>query len=392
MEQDSLACHICGERKLYFFDQFKSFYRVTSDSKTFTKGGSLCICKKCGIVQKPVDRKWKNEVKGIYENYSLYFHSNTCDQLIFNQTTGTYQQRVEIIIDNFKKSFHTMPNSGMLLDVGCGRGAFLRAFNQRYPNWSMYGCDLNEINRTEVEAIPGVKAYITKDLAEIDGRYDIISLSHVLEHVPSPTILLKMIHTKLNPEGLLIIQVPDVSINSFDILVADHCSHFTLETLKQLVLSVDFEVCIMSSNWLPKELTIVAKRKNQSDPITTNEQELPVIEATTQMIEVNINWLQLMKNSAEKISKKEGFGIFGTAISAIWLDSELHNAATFFCDEDPGRVGKTLLNRPILHPKDIQDFSNVFVPLVPEIAKKVINRLSRDQIYFQTVNENQIVE
>jgi len=392
MEQDSLACHICGENKLHYFDQFETFYRVTSDSKTFKKGGCLCICKKCGIVQKAVNRNWQNEVKEIYENYSLYFHSNTCDQLIFNQTTGTYKQRVEIIIDNFKENFQSIPNSGMLLDVGCGRGAFLRAFNLQYPNWLLFGNDLNEINRTEVESIPGVNAYITKDLSDIDGQYDLISLSHVLEHVPNPTILLKLIHAKLNPEGLLIIQVPDVSINSFDILVADHCSHFTLDTLKQLVLSVDFEVCIISSNWLPKELTIIAKRRKQSNPINANEQELPVIEATIQKIEANLNWLQLMKNSAEKVSKKEGFGIFGTAISAIWLDSELNNAATFFCDEDPGRSDKTLLNRPILHPKDIPDFSNVFVPLIPEIAHKVINRLSRKHIYFQTVSENQIVE
>lgn len=385
MRSPPLVCHICSSQQLVSFSQFTEFYRVTSDSKPFNKGGALSICQKCGIIQKPINMKWHNEINTIYENYTLYFHSDTNDQLIFDQNSGGRKHRAEILLDYLLENCPDIPETGRLLDVGCGRGAFLKAFNNIYPDWSLFGCDIGERNRLEVESIPGVEAYYTQCIKDIKGEFDLVSLNHVLEHIPNPISTLKDMHKKLKPTGFLIIQVPDVTVNFFDILVADHCSHFSPGALFQLVSSCDFQVYIVSNNWLPKEITIVAKPLEYADSSPWHKEEFQQnVEASMQMITDNITWLQSTKDTAKNLVNSEKFGIFGTSIAAVWLDSELGNAARYFCDEDPGRVGNNFMGRPIIHPKDLTKSSDVFVPLVPEIANKVIARLSNASICFHT--------
>ncbi len=383
---ENLTCHICGSKKIEYFKSYEELYRVTSDSKPWYKYGNLLMCLTCGNIQKFINKKWEDEVNEIYKNYTLYYHSNTYDQLIFDQDSGLSKHRSEILVNCLLNRISNIPLSGKLLDFGCGRGALLRAFNRIRPDWLLFGCEIGEKNRIEVESLPGVKAYYSNGIEEIEDNFDFISLNHVLEHVPNPKILLSNIRNKLLPTGFLIIELPDINSNLFDILVTDHCTHFSIKTLSQLVTVCGYNIITVTDTWLPKEITIVAQPElmmnaKQYPPVTSQE-----IYKTKQSLLANINWLQTMKIAASDLKRKGNFGIFGTSIAAIWLDSELKNSADFFCDEDPGRVGKMFMGRPVIHPRDLYEYSNIFVPLVKEVANKVIKRLSRDLIHFYTLS------
>ena len=64
------SCHIC-KGQLDEFKNFSDLYQVTSDCRPWRKDGHLCICQKCGIVQKPVTRQWKRDTEDIYNGYEI---------------------------------------------------------------------------------------------------------------------------------------------------------------------------------------------------------------------------------------------------------------------------------------------------------------------------------
>ncbi|MGB0583355.1 MAG: hypothetical protein ACPGVU_27035, partial [Limisphaerales bacterium] len=87
-----------------------------------------------------------------------------------------------------------------------------------------------------------------------------------------------------------------------------------------------------------------------------------------------IAWMQESYRRVEAIPGE--FGIFGTSIAATCLESQIGNKAAFFVDEDPARVGKSHLDKPIVAPADIANGSTVFVALPHPLAGKIADRLN----------------
>ena len=147
-----------------------------------------------------------------------------------------------------------------MLDVGCGNGAMLRAFSQAVPRWSLAGTELDDKYRDVIESIPGVQSLHTCSPWDVPGEFDVITMVHVLEHIPQPEAYLRRLLTKLRPGGLLVVELPHHVANPFELLIADHCTHFAADTAAALLHRAGFEVLQTGDDWVPKELTLVARR------------------------------------------------------------------------------------------------------------------------------------
>lgn len=101
------------------------------------------------------------------------------------------------------------PAPGKLLDVGCGTGAFLEAMRAR--GWEVWG----------VEPHPGAAAQCRARGLEVlqaefssgqwpPGTFDVITMWHVLEHVPDPRGFLGAAAQVLREGGWLVVTVPQV--------------------------------------------------------------------------------------------------------------------------------------------------------------------------------------
>jgi len=364
------CCHICAKDTLDIVPGYEEFCRVTSDCKPWNKGGKLGICQTCGCTQKIVDNAWRAEVNEIYESYSIYHQSGGMEQAVFDGVSGRPSPRSFHLL-NYLNRYQYLPEAGRLLDVGCGNGALLRSFSSILPSWSLVGTDANHNYRTIIEEIDGVESFYTCNPDQIDGTFDLISMIHVLEHIPAPIDFLIMLRDKLASDGLLIIEVFDYLQNPYDLLIADHCTHFIPATIAGLLQNAGFDVISIAVDCIPKELTVIARRSEYPQNST--------VVAGFPSFDITMNSLLWLRNVVKAAYNASGpaFGLFGTAIAATWLFSELENIVSFFVDEDPYRAGKTYMGYPVYHPLEVPDNNNVFIGLIPAMAEKVQNRIKQ---------------
>lgn len=148
--------------------------------------------------------------------------------------------------------YHT---SGAALDVGCGTGDFLAYLKKK--GYSTAGVEVSADARTLAEA-KGLKIADKLEAIPPQAQFHVITLWHVLEHVPDPRQTLEQLHARCADDGLLVIAVPDHE--SWDCKhygakwaawdVPRHLSHFRREDMRRLFLESGFEPIATKKMWL----------------------------------------------------------------------------------------------------------------------------------------------
>jgi len=368
------SCLMCGERRLVPLPEFHALPRVTSDCRTFPAGGHLAVCAGCGGVQKYPDSRWLKEIETIYATYAAYHQADGDEQVILDSRTGTVRRRSDVILERLVEA-RPMPASGRALDIGCGSGVTLRVMSNTLSHWRFFGQDLDQRNQPRLSTIPRFEKLFVCEPADIDGRFDLITLIHSLEHFPAPGELLKSLLGKLTSNGLLLVQVCDTVRNPYDLLIADHLTHFSADTLRLLAENSGFSVAAVETGWVGKELSMVAVNPQQRSWAPPPAPSRSAGNALSR-VRSQLDWLAAMVRDAEnQAASGADFGIFGTSICATWLAGFLGDRVRFFVDEDPSRQGKEIMGKPVLPPHRVPPRSRVYMALVPEIANRVSERL-----------------
>lgn len=144
--------------------------------------------------------------------------------------------------------------TGSVLDVGCGTGDFLSYLKGN--NYSTMGVEVSPDARALAEA-KGLKVAATLDAIPASEKFDVITLWHVLEHVPDPRHTLEQLHVRCSEDALLVIAVPDHSSwdrehygekwAAWD--VPRHLSHFRRADMKRLFEGTGFEPIATKNMW-----------------------------------------------------------------------------------------------------------------------------------------------
>jgi SAM-dependent methyltransferase len=368
------TCKICGAIALGDVPGFAKLRRVTSDCVPFRAGGRIAICDVCGGVQKIVDPVWLGEIAEIYRDYTVYRQSGGIEQAVFDSRTGVPRRRSDVLFERLDAELH-FPGTVTLLDVGCGAGATLAAAGRTHPQWKLYGLDLDDRNQAVLEEIPG---FVELKIGNLDGvaeDFTVITLIHALEHFPDPLAILKTVRSKLTPGGRLIVEVINFELNPFDLLIADHLCHFTRDSLSRLVHRAGFEIERLASDWIPKELTLVARAAPAPVAAPSDSSAAEIRNAVVDQVASFDDLIEAARRAA--VDAPPGcFGLFGTSIAANWLYGNLGDIVHFFVDEDPSRHGHENFARPILAPKEVPEGAVIFLALPPAIAVAVARRLA----------------
>lgn len=155
-----------------------------------------------------------------------------------------------------------------LLDIGCGPGFFLKSAMDR--GWRVLGIEPSRQASAHARSlgVQVVEGFFNKGSAGGLGRFDVVHLNNVLEHVPNPLEIVILARELLAPGGLLCLNVPNdfsplqtaarVSQNLPEWWVAPphHLNYFDFDSLEALLTRLGFDVAERTTTF-PMELFLL---------------------------------------------------------------------------------------------------------------------------------------
>ncbi len=229
------------------------------------------LCRDCGLVfQSP--RMTKVESVAFYaEEYRLLQEGSAGPTA---RNMAAQRSRVNALLEFTRARVQAVSRH---LDIGCSLGILLQGFQEAYHN-RPYGIEPGEAHRAQARK-QGLTVYAS--LAELEeqetGRFDLVSMSHVLEHLPDAVGYLAHLREKLlDPDGWLLVEVPN--LYAHDSFEPAHLVAYSPHTLRQTLEKAGFDIILLEahgrprSDILPLYITVLARPGSgapQTDASTT---------------------------------------------------------------------------------------------------------------------------
>lgn len=227
LEEGMFSCDICGSADLRPSVE-KAGYRYS-------------VCSACGVsVLCPMPEE--SYLEGLYEDITgVEVDGVKMPERGSREFMEAYSRARDIDLDDIGFEF---TEGGSVLDVGCADGIFLRYLKERH-GVEGEGVDVSK-NMVEKAVDEGLNCF-TKNLNELSGPYDVVTIWGAIEHLRSPSESMKEVHRLLADDGELIIQTPCRGVLSeaygpewTQYQPPYHVHIFDLDSLKHLLDSTGF--------------------------------------------------------------------------------------------------------------------------------------------------------
>jgi len=135
-----------------------------------------------------------------------------------------------------------------LLEIGSGDGELLKLLYRKNPELGLFSIEASRDLCEGLRKIPNVhviNTYVEK--VNLEQRFELVLLFSVLEHLPDPVKILRLIHDKfLEPGGHLVLKVPTREFELFSqamarMAPAGHLHFFDGIGLGRLLASIGFD-------------------------------------------------------------------------------------------------------------------------------------------------------
>lgn len=254
MPQNVKNCPLCDRKQNTLFDQ-RNFrgYQVSNR-----------LCSNCGLVyQSP--RLSDDELVSFYQNEYRQVYQGS-EQPV-QKDLSVQKKRSGFLIKALREN--GVENIDRHLDIGCSSGILLERVVEEFQ-CQVVGIEPGEAYRSYAEN-RGLRVYASMEDLKNAGElpFDLITMVHVLEHLPNPVDYLKVLKGLwLMPDGVLLIEVPNLyAHNCFEIAHLTSFSQFTLEeTLKKAGYSIIvlFKHGRPRSKLIPLYITLLATPSKNS--------------------------------------------------------------------------------------------------------------------------------
>jgi SAM-dependent methyltransferase len=192
-----ISCPLCAENSFSHFLSSRDYFLTQEEFH-------ISECNKCGLrFTNPIPSE--NTIGRYYQSVDYISHSESSqalvDKIYYFIRDRSFKRKLDII------KRHLANEKGNLLDYGCGTGDFLRYCIAK--GWLGQGIEVSEKAR-HVALRAGLKVAETADQARNFGPFNVITLWHVLEHLPDLTEVGNYLRSSLHDHGRLIIAVPNL--------------------------------------------------------------------------------------------------------------------------------------------------------------------------------------
>ena len=240
-------CPLCGGDRSNLFDrrEFKGQVVVNRE------------CISCGLIyQSP--RMTKDETDEFYESEYRLLYQGGEDPT--TKDLAVQRARAASLLNFMTPHVKRVSRH---LDIGCSTGVLLQEIGKTFSCQSV-GVEPGKAYR-DYAGQQGLTVYESLEvLKEKDGaRFDLISMAHVLEHLPEPVNELAALREELlTPDGCLLIEVPN--LYAHDCFEVAHLVSFSAHTLTQTLQKAGYDVIALKphghprSDLVPFYLTVLA--------------------------------------------------------------------------------------------------------------------------------------
>ena len=347
------CCLICGGRLSTLAENLHAASSRADALYPFT----LFECSLCGHVQKDVGPEYQAHLDQVYRvAYTLPGGGRKN-----NISNGKVVSREKTLARTLASLLDT--KQGAVLDVGTGMGYLLAALAEELPRFDIAGYDLNNEKEQFIRA-NGATDFYSGSLEDIPKKFDLITLNHVLEHLPDPVTVLKQAKALLKPGGYLAVIVPCFQSVYTDFFFLEHCSHFTESSLNVVSALAGLSIVNRLEGTLGRvEIGFVSRRSEKAGSASP-------VEA--------LEWSQSLPDFIRGFGRQRKIGVFGVYGAGLWLGVVLKGQLSFYVDEDPLKQGTTFAECPIIGVAEIPEDSVVVVAFnTPEASRNMCERLKQ---------------
>lgn len=197
-EFDHVACPVCDETRSEEIFLSKDYNYGVPGLFRYVK------CSRCRFIYENP----RPDFKRIMELYPYLYSTAVRDSYQSPETkinADVHRVRFKII------ELFAPQGSRFIFDVGCGSGFFLEFMRRR--GWWVSGIDPSREHIRYAKGSLGLKD-IHCGLWPLDAgirtQLDVVTLFHVIEHIPSPVYALSALKKVLRPGGIAVIETPNV--------------------------------------------------------------------------------------------------------------------------------------------------------------------------------------
>lgn len=184
-------CYLCNH------EEFDKVEGVVRDHPKL----DILKCRNCGLV-----------FLSSFSHIDSYYYEES--NMLNDENLDITTWKRENYLQNKERSekLTSLLTNKIVLDFGCGDGAFLnniKPFAKAVAGVEMAGSLRKHITEN-------YKIQVFKDINDLKGTYDVITMFHVIEHLHNPLEVLNELKKHLNPKGIIYIETP----NSNDALLS----------------------------------------------------------------------------------------------------------------------------------------------------------------------------
>ena len=220
------------------------------------KINSLMQCRSCGLLYRypiPTIEYYKTLNDNVAYSWYGEFDLAHFDPACFKKTNQYFQIRRRL------KYINRYKTTGNLLDIGCGLGLFVWEANR--CGFSAMGIDTSQkaVKWAQETLNVNSKAGRLEDMEFSAEQFDIITMWHVLEHMPDPAGTLRYLRRLIKSNGYIFVELPNVAaleIKFKNLLskcrlkrnpwghftMPEHLYEFTPATFRRLAASANFKI------------------------------------------------------------------------------------------------------------------------------------------------------
>lgn len=328
-----MTCPVCNSNKNERILKLESVpilqnapLKCQVDAINVSKGNiDLVICLNCDFV---FNRTFDEKLLVYDENYNN------------NQTfSNVFKEHIESVINKIKIQEEC---DSIVVEVGCGKGDFLKILSEKHPLVKFYGFDTTYVGEDFYnDNVKFVKEYFGDKYLNLQPTY--VLSRHVIEHITKPVEFLNGLRNSL-AEGMVEIffETPDIEWifdnNAFWDIFYEHCTYFTKDSLTYAFEITNFKVSSTENIFNGQYLWVQASTLNSEENI------IPKSRILNKARQFSDNYYSLVNSWKDKLKSISGkTAIWGAGAKGVTFLNILDpnkEYIKYVIDINPDKQGK----------------------------------------------------